>query len=325
MFINNKLLVILGPTSTGKTDLAIQLAKQFNGEIISADSRQVYKGLDIGTGKMPSVDLRMRKGEGFWEIDGVKIWMYDVADPNTQYTVSDYVKDTNLTLEKIGTNNKLPIIVGGTGLYIKAITEGLSNLEIPLDENLRIELENLPLLELQNKLKKISIEKWENMNYSDQQNPRRLVRTIEIIRNSKFKLPFGGPKSKMQLKIQNLNLLKIGLAANRDILYKRSDDRVIKRISQGMIEEAIRLKEKGVSLQRFRQLGLEYGVLADFLEGKIKNKEELITILQNKIHGYIRRQQTWFKKEKNINWFDINKKSYLSKIEKNVRKWYDAN
>lgn len=314
----SKLLCIVGPTSTGKTDLAIYIAKKLNGEIISADSRQVYKGLDIGTGKMSSEGLSVTKKQNCWEIDGIKIWMYDVVDPNIQYTVSRFVKDANFFLENVVTSGKLPIIVGGTGLYIKAITEGLPNLEVPIDKNLRIKLENLSLLDLQNKLKKISIEKWNSMNYSDQQNPRRLVRAIELYMLKK------GIKIKKKMK-SKYDILKIGLTASRGVLYKRSDERVIKRINKGMIDEALSLQEQGMSFQRFKQLGLEYGVLADYLDGKINSKDILINTLQLKIHGYIRRQQTWFKKEENVHWFNIISKDCFNKIEKNVRKWYDTN
>src|SRR3989338_8125799 len=127
-----KLLVILGPTATGKTDLAINLAKKFNGELIACDSRQVYKGLDIGTGKYPAQYKKLKKGEGFWEIDGIKIWMYDKVFLNIQYTVFDYVKDAEIVIKDILDRGKLPIVVGGTGLYLRALSEELHNLSVPI-------------------------------------------------------------------------------------------------------------------------------------------------------------------------------------------------
>ncbi len=326
----NKVLVILGPTSTGKTDLALTLAKKFNGELVSCDSRQVYVGLDIGTGKMPGVDLRfknkdlrIKKGNNWWEIGGIKIWMYDVISPKRQYTVFDYVKDANKAIDKIIKKGKQPIIVGGTGLYLKGLLYGFPNLGIPVDKKLRNNLEELTLEELQKNLQGFSIQRWEKMNSSDRQNPRRLVRAIELTisslrgarrRSNPLNIlprPFG-PRN---------DILKIGLTTSREILYKRIDERVVSRINEGMIDEAIRLYKDGLSLKRMRQLGLEYGVMADFLEIKI-SRDQLIETLKVKIHHFAKRQETWFKKEKDINWFDIAKKNYINKVENLVAKWY---
>ncbi len=310
----NKLLVILGPTSTGKTDLAISLAKKFNGELISCDSRQVYKGLDLGTGKFPGKNVKVKKGEGYWILDGVRVWMYDVADPKERYDVSKYISKASKILYKIQKQGKLPIIVGGTGLYLKGLLYGFSNLGIPMDKKLRKQLEKLSLQELQNKLQKLALDRWNLMNNSDRQNPRRLVRAIELSMGN-------GKEIKVKGKIKNFNILKIGLTAPREILYKRIDERVVSRINAGMIEEAENLHKSGLSFKRTRQLGLEYGVLADYLEKKI-TKEEMIKILQGKIHAYARRQETWFKKETNINWFDITKEDFEEKMEKLIFKWY---
>lgn len=279
-----KLLVILGPTATGKTDLGLILAKKFNGEIVSCDSRQVYRGLDIGTGKYPSQKSKVKS----------KIWMYDVADPRKQYSVFNYVKDANKVIDEIIKRKKLPIVVGGTGLYLKALLEGLTNLSIPVNKKLRNSLSKLSLKQLQNKLQKLLPKKWQDLNQSDRQNPRRLIRAIELV----------GLKPNFA-KTQNFDALKIGLTAPRDVLYKRADRKVLARIKQGMIEETIKLHKKGLSFKRMRQLGLEYGVLADYLDGKIKDTNELIKIMQGKIHGYIRRQLTWFAKEKDVHWFNI--------------------
>ena len=151
-----KLLVILGPTATGKTDVALNLAKKFNGELISADSRQVYVGLDIGTGKTPSGisddQIKISKRKMYWEIDGIRIWMYDVIDPKDQYNVSKFVKDAEKIIEDMYKRGKLPIVVGGTGLYIKALADGLDNLSVPVDKKLRKELENLTKKNLINRV-----------------------------------------------------------------------------------------------------------------------------------------------------------------------------
>lgn len=311
------ILVILGPTATGKTDLALDLAKKFNGEIVSCDSRQVYKGLDIGTGKMPGGEAEVKKGSGFWEINGICVWMYDVADPKLQFTVKDYVDQAAEIIEDISNRGKLPVIVGGTGLYLKALLEGLPNLDIPVDFKLREELEKLSLEELQEKLKSLSPAKWEGLNDSDKKNPRRLLRSIELIMMN----PYSNKFQISNLKTQNYNILKIGLIAPRQVLNQRIDLRLASRIEQGLIEEAIILQGKGLSLERMRQLGLEYGVLADLLDGRI-NREQLIMTLSTKIHQYAKRQMTWFKKEKDINWFDISQKGWEQKMEKMFAVWY---
>lgn len=324
----NKLIVILGPTSTGKTDLALRLAEKFGGELISCDSRQVYIGLDIGTGKLPTDlgskmnDLRIKKGIGFWEMNGIKIWMYDVISFRKQYTVADYVKDAKKVIKDIQKRKKLPIVVGGTGLYLKALLFGLPNLSIPLDHKLRKRLEKLSTTKLQEKLKNLSLKRWQSLNNSDNQNPRRLLRAIEL----EIQKPDKTLKRNEGL-LQELDILKIGLTSTKDVLYKRSDQRVIRRIHQGMIKEAESLKQRGLSLKRMRQLGLEYGVLADYLDGRIKEirgDQGLIKIMQYKIHDYIRRQLTWFKKEEDVNWFDIFKRNFLSELEKIVLTWYDS-
>ncbi len=305
-----KLLAILGPTATGKTDLALQLARKFQGEIISADSRQVYKGLDIGTGKIPNNNGQLTKGKGYWEIGGMKIWMYDVADIKRQYNISRFVKSAERKIKEIYKIGKLPIIVGGSGLYLKALTEGLSNLSFPVDKKLRKDLEKLTKEQLQEKLKEIPTKKWESMNSSDRENPRRLIRAIEL---SKAK--------SLKLKVKDYEILRIGLTAPREILYEKADKRVVSRLDQGMLEETENLRMSGLSIKRMKQLGLEYGVLADYLQGKISERN-LIKIMQNKIHAFIRRQQTWFRKEKNAIWFDISAKDFPANVEKRIIKWY---
>lgn len=310
-----KLLVILGATSTGKTDLALKLAKKFNGELVACDSRQVYKGLNIGTGKLAGEDVNIKKGKGFWDMDGVTVWMYDVVDFENQYTVYYYVKDADKIINQILKRGKLPIVVGGTGLYLKALLGGLPNLAIPLDKKLRRELSNLTIKQLQQRLQKQDKSKWKDLNESDRQNPRRLTRAIEIA--------LGKPQRRELSKnlLKNFNILKIGLTAPREILYKRIDERVINRLDQGMIEESEKLHKRGLSFERMGQLGLEYGILADYLQGKI-SKIELVKVLQGKIHGYARRQITWFRKEKNVLWFDIIQSYWCEQVENKVGSWY---
>lgn len=314
---DNKLLVILGPTATGKTTLSLSLAKKFNGELISADSRQVYTGLDIGTGKITSEVNNLKKEKGRWIVDGVVINLYDIVNPKRQYHLSRFIKDAKKVIKKIHKDKKLPILVGGTGLYIRALLDGFDNLSIPVDKRLRAKLDKLSLEELQQKLKLLSLEKWSSLNQSDRQNPRRLLRAIELI----HMYPYAS-KQKIKGLNKSFDILKIGLSAPKDYLYKKADKQVQMRIDQGMINEAKYLSKEGLTLKRFKQLGLEYGVLAQYLKGDIKSKDQLIKTLQGKIHGYVRRQLTYFKKEKEVNWIDITDKNYLTRIENKVSSWY---
>lgn len=313
--MRKKLLVLLGPTSTGKTDLALYLAKKFNGEIVACDSRQVYKSLDIGTGKYSSVQFKVKIGKGYWELDGIRIWMYDVVSLKKQYTVASFVKDAREVLKDINRRGKLPILVGGTGLYIKALVEGLSSLQIPLDKRLREKLLKLNLRQLQNKIKKISPKKWSLMNNSDQNNPRRLIRAIEIA------IAKPVETNKDNVNFSEINVLKVGLNAPREILYEKINKRVFKWLEEGIIDEVKKLRKLGVSSKRFKKLGLEYGIIVDFLDGKI-SETQMIEKMQIKVRQYARRQITWFKKDENIFWFDILDKKYPSKVENFITKWY---
>ena len=320
-----KILVILGPTATGKTDVALFLADKFNGELVACDSRQVYVGLDVGTGKLPSGrwkvdDGRLKKGKGYWEIDGGKVWMYDVVNIDRQYTVGDYVKDASKVIDEIVVRGRLPIIVGGTGLYLRALLEGLDNLQKPVDPDLRGKLGKLTLPQLQKKLQELSPKRWQNLNNSDRNNPRRLLRSIELLSMN----PYIGTQKHYQGLVKKFDVIKIGLTAPRQELYKKVDSRILKRLSEGMLGEAEDLFKKDLTIEKMKSLGLEYGVLADFLVGEIKTQTELTSILKGKIHGYVRRQLTWFKKEKDVLWFDITDKNMSLKIAKTVHKWYDT-
>lgn len=331
-----QLLVILGPTATSKTDIALFLAKKFKGELIACDSRQVYRGLDIGTGKYPNKNSKcstsrtasrneirnskLKKQNGYWEIDGVKIWMYDVVNIEKQYSVADYVKDVDRVIGEIRKREKLPIIVGGTGLYLKALLYGLSNLAIPVDKNLRKKLQKLSKEDLQERLTKLSPKRWNSLNESDRENPRRLIRAIELETS-----PRRSPYSHLPGDTTAYDVLKIGLKAPRDVLYKKINKRVYQWMDDGIIEEVKSLQKLGVSKKRFKDLGLEYAVVIDYLDGKI-NIDEMIEKMQTKVRQYAIRQLTWFKNPSTssgyINWFDVTGKDYQDKVEKLISAWY---
>jgi tRNA dimethylallyltransferase len=332
-----KLLVIVGATGTGKTGLGIELAKKFpakgGGEIVSADSRQVYKYLDIGTGKDISKNSKLKTQNsklqlksqkftvGFYSVYGIRVWLYDVIEPDQRFSAVEYAKLAWRVINDIWKRGKLPILVGGTGFYIKAVLEGIGTSGVVADWELRGKLEKLNKDELQKQLKVLNIKRWETMNESDRQNPRRLVRAIEIaLQSQKSKVK----SQKCKLKVKTSDALIIGLTADRTILYKRIDKRVEKRVRQGIVEEIKMLIERGYSWEDpgFNTLG--YKEWENYFKGEA-DIEEIIQKWKYGEHSYARRQLTWFKKQKNIRWFNLSLKDYRKRVEESVKKWYHKN
>ena len=294
LVVKPKLLVILGPTASGKTSLSIELAKKFNGEVISADSRQVYKGLDIGTGKVTKREMK-----------GITHYLLDVAEPKKMFDVAKFKKLSDEALEKIYEKNKLPIVCGGTGLYIDAIVKDIDFPDIPQDWKLREKLEKKTAEELFEELKKLDSKRAETI---DPRNRRRLQRAIEIIKIS------GKEVGRLEEK-EKYNVLYLGIKREGKELEDLILKRLKTRIKQGMLKEAEREHKKGLSYKRMEALGLEYRYMALFLQGKI-SKEEMIEQLNIKIRQYAKRQMTWFKRNKNIHWVKS-----LSEAEKLTEKF----
>jgi len=307
-----KLIVIVGPTRTGKTELALALAQKFNGEIVSCDSRQVYLGMDIGTGK--SQEGKVIKEKGRWIAGDIPIYLYDVVAPNEEFSVALYDLLARKILQDILNRGKLPILVGGTGFYIKAILDGIETLQIHPDRKLRLQLENLSAVELFQKLGDINPEKAKNLNASDRKNPRRLIRAIEIALSKKtIEKPVG---------LLNIEFLLIGLKADPQILYQKADEWVEERLRQGLIEEVKKLLAKGYK-NAVPMQGMIYKPTREFIGGEM-TQEELKGKLKTQMHGFIRRQLTWFKKDKRIFWFDIANDDYQKKMENLVRTWLNG-
>lgn len=320
-----KVLIIYGPTATGKTALALQLARKFHGELISADSRQVYKGLDIGTGKV-SFESKIEKYQGYWVVDGVKIHGFDLVELGKQFTVADFLKFANDTMIRIIRTKRLPIVVGGTGFYIKSVLEGLDTQGIPSNPALRKKLEKLNREELYQYLQKINPSKAKSLNVSDRLNPRRLIRAIEIAvaktSTSEESEPFrvnlqGEPTSEVK------EALVIGLTAPNSYLYKKADESFMDRLNHGMIDEVKTLLSNNVSPRWLDNLGLEYRWLTKFVLGQI-SKEEALKRCKGELHSFIRRQKTWFKQYKFIKIYDISTINWPAKLEKDVKLWYNS-
>jgi tRNA dimethylallyltransferase len=294
-----QLVAVVGPTATGKSDLAVELALTFNGEVVSADSRQVYRELDIGTGKITPTEMKE-----------VSHWLLDVADPSQQFTVIDYKEKAERVISQILDRGHLPILVGGTGLYIQAVVDNLALPNVPPNEKLRSELENRPTAELYKLLKRVGPRRAKNI---DKHNPRRLIRALEIFAELGY-IP-EPPKADREYDV-----LFIGLDLPDDKLRQRINERLASRLENGMIEEVERLRQRGLSYDRLESLGLEYRYVALFLQGSL-NRAELLTTLQNKIWQYARRQHTWFKHNQQIHWFNpADQAAIITLVEEFIKK-----
>ncbi len=302
-----KVLIILGPTASGKSALGVRLARKFEGEIISADSRQVYKGLNIGNGKITRKEMR-----------GVPHHLLDVADPKKQFTVANFLILTNQAIAKIVKNGKLPIVVGGSGFYIDAIAGTISLPEVPPNPKLRIRLAKKTNTALFKLLRKKDPKRARSI---DPQNKLRLIRALEIVEAL-------GQVPPVKHRVFNKKFVWVGLM--RDDLDQRIKKRLTKRLD-GMIREARLLHKNGLSYKRMHELGLEYRYLALYLQGKL-DKSSMFEKLNTEIRRYSKRQMTWFSakeggsaspgggkrraRNKKIKWF---KPSEYKAIERYVR------
>lgn len=317
-----KILVICGPTATGKTTLAINLAKQLNGEIISADSRQVYKGMDIGTGKDLPKGAKLKKGlfskYGYYDMDGIKVWGYDLADPKEDFSVAQYLKIAHKIIDDIAGRGKLPILVGGSGLYIKGVIDGIPTADVPKNEGLRKNLEGRSTDELYDKLSQIDAIKAGSLNSSDRKNPRRLIRAIEVAQYqlTRKNIPYHHAIG------SDFDVLFIGLTAPKNVVSEKIKKRVKERLDKGVKNEVRKLLKLGVTWEDQSMMSLGYGVWRDNFEGGIDEKTIVDEwTLQEERYG--KRQMTWFKKDKRIMWFDITSNDFPNNVEKLVKKWHN--
>lgn len=275
----NKLLAIVGPTATGKTNLALKLSIQQPSILISADSRQVYKGMDIVTGKDHPKD--------------VTIYGIDLISPNESCSVAIWHSAVYPHIIKAWENGILPIIVGGTGLYVKALTEGIATMSVPINQALRAELVNNSIAQLQAQLISLSQDKFNSMNNSDQHNPRRLIRAIEVA---------SSPHNTHQSSIVNPKSEMIGLYySSQSIQEDMIRERVIQRLSLGAIEETkLLITRYGTNLQSLSAIG--YKTIIDYLNHLI-SQDQMIELWVKGELDYAKRQMTWFRKQRVV-WHD---------------------
>lgn len=289
-----KIVVVLGPTASGKSDLAVKIAKKWNGEIISADSRQVYKGLDIGSGKITKK-----------EMCGIPHHLLSVVSPRKIFSAAEYQKLSEKALNKIISKKKLPIICGGTGFYIDSLVYDMKFPEVPPQPEIRKRLEKKSTKELWRQLEILDPERAKSI---DKYNRHRLIRSLEIVIATKSPIP------KLE-KESPYDVLKIGIKIPVKIQQKLVRNRLEKRLKEGVIKEVENLHKKGLSWKRLDELGLEYRCISRHLQGIISYDEMKEEIYKETLR-YIKRQMTWFKKDKKIKWVNPNNKVGLDKINK---------
>ena len=293
----NKIIVIVGPTASGKSALGVYLAQKLNGEIISADSRQVYRGLDIGTGKVHKREMR-----------GIPHHLLDVANPKKQFSVSDFKKLAEQKLIMIYHNKKIPVVVGGTGLYVDALLGRVAFPNVPPNKKLRAQLERHTTEKLFARVQKLDPARAKTI---EPKHKRRLIRALEI---ATYK--HHSPVSRSEASEVGYDVLWLGLNPGEQKLKKNIRTRLKARVRAGMVAEAQNLHAKGLSYKRMEELGLEYRFLARYLRkqprrkvgvptkasGNKLTKAELLEQLERAINKYAKRQMRWFKRNKDIVW-----------------------
>jgi tRNA dimethylallyltransferase len=345
-----KLLIICGQTGTGKTALGLELAKEFDGEIVSADARQAYRGMDVVTGKgVGSSKFKVKSSKlqfkiqneiqediqvGVYEVSGIPIWGYDLVRPDEEFSVKLWRDFARRIIQDIWKRGKLPIVVGGTGLYLRALTEPLERMGVPRDTKLRRELKGKRAEELFEMLAKCDFERAKEMNESDRKNPRRLIRAIEIAR---FRSQESGVRSQNECernagdrvqhfdcaqckdpeyRIQNnakrqipnfkfTNALWVGLKfSDGDELSRRIGERVEERLAdERIVDELNYLMEKDY-LRYVPKVTIGYQQLIDWMGGNLSFKE-MTEKWKRAERQYAKRQMTWFGKQKNIKWLEV--------------------
>lgn len=326
----NKILIVCGPTATGKTAVALALAKKFNGELLSADSRQVYKRMNIGTGKdlpvnskFQNTNSKQRNTYGFYEIDGIKLFGYDLVEPTEEFSVGQYIEIAKTIISDMWERGKLPILVGGTGFYIKGVIDGIETAHIGKDVPLREQLKSKSVDELFAQLHLLDSKKAQSLNDSDRKNPARLIRAIEIATWRQEAL-LRQSVQKEERPIVSKNTLFIGLKLEKELLQERIDARVEKRLEEGFEEELENLILEGITWDHQSMKALGYREWRTFYD-ETKTREEVITEWKLDEKQYAKRQMTWFEKEKRIQWFDVTEEEYPENVVKTVKIWNTNN
>ena len=275
-----KLIVIEGTNASGKSGLGVDLARAFGGEIISADSRQVFKGYDLGSGKITPEEMQ-----------GVPHHLIDICESNEFFSVHDFQRLAYRVIDDILARGRLPFIAGGTGLYVASVTEGYVMSDCAPDLNYRAELEKLSTPELYAQL----MEQAPDAQV-DARNRNRVMRMLEKIHDGDDFIPHNQPR---------YNCLKLGVSWPREILKARIDERLEKRMREGMVDEVRGLLANGASMEFMLKLGLEYRFITQYITGEIGSEAEMCHELSLAIKRFAKRQMIWFRRDKDIHWLDM--------------------
>ncbi len=295
-----QLVVILGTNASGKSDLGIRLARHFGGEVVSADSRQVYRGLDLGTGKITPAQAA-----------AVKHHLLDVADVSETYSLARFQQAAFEAIDAIAAGGGMPFLVGGTGLYLSAMVEGYRLADVPPNEPLRAELERLPLPQLVARLEQIDPEAARHI---DCNNSRRLIRALEMA-------AAGHGHAASRQRSPRYDCLQLGLTWPRPVLAERIEQRLRERLAGGMIEEVAGLRARGVTDHRLEKLGLEYRFISRYLRGELRSLEELRGQLGTAIRQFAKEQLTWFRRDSRIVWLDPSRDSF-GEARQRIAAWW---
>jgi tRNA dimethylallyltransferase len=303
-FMQNKIIVILGPTACGKTSLAVKLSEKFNGEIVSADSRQVYRGLDIGTGKDLAA-YTMKRSAGL--STAIPYHLIDVADPQDDFNLAKYQELAVKAIRNILQRGKMPFLVGGSGLYLQAIVDDYQLSEIKPDEKFRQQWEEKSVIEIYQELERSNHKFAEKLNESERNNRRRLIRYLELAKSEKSDIRLKPAKK------NRYDSLLLGVIYPLEVVRKRIAKRLQERLEkEDMIGEVERLRAEGVSYEKLENFGLEYKFIAYYLQEKL-DYGEMVERLQIAIGQFAKRQITWFKRwekqGKKIIWLDDDKQA----------------
>jgi tRNA dimethylallyltransferase len=298
--MKNKLIVIVGPTAVGKTKTSIEIAKRFNGEIISGDSMQIYKGMDIGTAKITRE-----------EMDGIPHHLIDIKNPEEPFSVAEFQQRSKTLITEISNRNHVPMIVGGTGLYIRSVTNNYDFSNVASNSTYREELEQFAKahgnLALHENLKKVDIESYNKIHPN---NVKRVIRALEIFKES------GKTMSEYMSEQENdepYDHIIIGLTMERDMLYERINQRVDIMLEEGLLEEVKKLYDQGIKDCQ-SVLAIGYKELYAYFDGNCSLEEAIETLKRNS-RRYAKRQLTWFKNQMEIEWFDMSDGEIDKKIQ----------
>jgi tRNA dimethylallyltransferase len=315
-----KLIAIVGPTASGKTALGIEVAKRFGGEVISVDSRMIFKGMDVGTAKPEgewktgAIELGGKIDQLFGArkefcVEDVPHWGIDLVDPDQEYSVADFKKYAEQKIKEILKRGHIPIFVGGTGMWLSAVIDNLDLSSTPSDEKLRTELEEKSIGDLYHEYKKLDPIGAETI---DRENKRRVLRALEV------SMLTGKPFSQLQTRgPSKYNVLQIGLSVDRDTLNERINWRVDEMIAKGLVNEVRSLKEK-FGREIDAMTGIGYRQVCEFLDGRSSLKDAMEEIKKDTRH-YAKRQMTWFRRDERIQWV-TNTQGAIKQIESFLNK-----